>query len=188
MILLPWFSSATLTAASNPKKGQGFPQNGFTETCVMAKLFCHLWSNYTRPRGIILYDFSRKLIHPCVVMDVVWSSCFHTKTWDILPVCELLFSKLFLTCALNLLPTHPPPEPKISNQASLLKQIIPTIFNISEKEMQCKKTSVDFSFHGADYSFWAQVPTRPEPRTQWWVALSFCVLLPRHLWNFQDFL
>lgn len=34
MILLPWSSSATLTAASNPKKGQDLPQNGFKETCV----------------------------------------------------------------------------------------------------------------------------------------------------------
>lgn len=34
MILLPWFSSATLTAASNPTKGQGLPHSGFTETCA----------------------------------------------------------------------------------------------------------------------------------------------------------
>lgn len=84
----------------------------------------------------MLYEFSREFIHPFVLMDVVWSSCFHTKTWGVLPVRELLFSKLFLTSALNLLLTRPPPGPIVRHQASFWKQVTPTISSISEKEMQ----------------------------------------------------
>lgn len=106
------------------------------ETQGQAFLWSLKWLHKTH-RGIIFYEFSGELLHPLMLMDVVWSSCFHTKTWDILPEWELLFSKLFLTSALNLLLTHPPPPwPMISNQASLLKQMTPAISNISEKEMQ----------------------------------------------------
>lgn len=52
MILLPWFSSATLTAASNPKKGQGFPQKGFTETCVWGTS----WSSFSVIPEVITLD------------------------------------------------------------------------------------------------------------------------------------
>lgn len=79
-----------------------------------------------------------------------------------------------------------PPGPIGSKQASFLKQMAPTISNISEKEMQ--EDQCAFLFPWADYSLWAQTPTRPEPRSQWWLAFSFCVLLLKHLWNFQDFL
>lgn len=101
----------------------------------MVKIFCDPWSNYTRHRGIILCDFSTKFIHPCVVMDDVLSSCFHTKTWDILPVWELLFSKLswlvLWTCCLLITP-----RTKNHNEASFLKQMIPAISHTSEKEVQ----------------------------------------------------
>lgn len=73
MILLPWFSSATLTSASNPKKGQALPHTGFTETCVWgtSRSTACLWSLKQLPKthGWIVVCWSPQGTHTSLGAD-----------------------------------------------------------------------------------------------------------------------
>lgn len=106
---------------------------------LMVKLFCDPCSNYTRPtEGSYFMIFQANSYTPLCW----WMLCD--------PPVSTPRPGTYYLCVNNSFPSSPwlllwtwcflitpsSPEPKISNQASFLKQIIPTIPNISEKDMQ----------------------------------------------------
>lgn len=166
MILLPCFSSATLTATSNPKKRQGLPQNGFLETCIWGtsrSSFSVIPEEIAQDpqRGHTLCISSQGSSYTlcadgcCVTLLFPhWDLGYITCVW------ATLFQAL-LTSVLNLLLTHPRPRTIISNQTSFLKQMTPTISNISEKEMQ--EDQCAFLFPGGWLLLVSLDATRLEP-------------------------